>query len=148
MAKDKETDPNLELEVERLRLQNENLKLQLEIENKRNPPSPDSIIEEQLERQRECQRQALDDLAAGPHKFHVHLPGNFPTIRPRHEPHLVVGASQAGKAGAIEAAERYNAYMGIVSTPGRHQITEAGGVVVELPATVSAVDFDCGDNLG
>ncbi|HEV3343004.1 MAG TPA: hypothetical protein VG125_21700 [Pirellulales bacterium] len=139
MAKDKDTVSDLE--IERLRLQNENLKLQLEIENKRNPPSPDSIIEEQLERQRSEQQQALDDLADGPHKFHVHLPGNFPTTRPRHEPHLVVGASQPGKAGAMEAAERYNAYMGIVSTPGRHQVTEVGGAAVELAAAVPAVDF-------
>jgi hypothetical protein len=138
MAKD---TLDAQLEVEKLRLQNENLKLQLEIENKRNPPSPDSIIEEQLEQQRASQQKSLDDLASGSYKFHVHLPGNYPTTRPLHEPHLVVGASQPGKAGAVEAAERYNAYVGIVSTPGRHQITEAGGGAIELPNAMPSVDF-------
>jgi hypothetical protein len=152
MAKDtKPADaPTLspELEVERLRLQNENLKLQLEIENKRNPPSPDSLIEEQLERQRSEQQQALDDLMTGPFKFHVHLPGNYATTHPRHAPHLVVGAQLAGQAGLAEAIKKYNAHMGIV-TPAPHlkyQVSEVGGPVQEVGTAAAAqVDFKPAD---
>jgi hypothetical protein len=138
-----------ELEVEKLRLQNENLKLQLEIEQKRNPPKPEELLQKISEERLAAERKAIDELADGtpdkplPFKFHVHLPGNFPTTQPREAPHLVVGASQGGIAGGMEAAQRYNAHMGIrhVNASIRHVILEVGKGQVDLPQAVPSVDF-------
>lgn len=144
-------DPNLALEVEKLRLQNELADKQLEIERLRKPqPSPDEVATKRLAEQQAKVDQALVDLADGPYKFRVHLPGNHPVAVPHDKPHLTVGASQRGEAATTEIVRKYNTYMGIrmVGPPDsgtlkRYQIQEmATGKSQEVESTEAAAQVD------
>lgn len=133
------SEPSVELEIERLR--NENLKLQLQLtERLADAAKPRDVLAEaqrkedaivaRLKAEREEFKRKLEE---GPRKFWVHLAHQLPVGTTLDHPELLVGAHDEH-----EARRKYQAALGIISTPHTPAVVEAAEGVPCDSATLIA----------